>query len=327
MNLGTRIGHRLRLVARSANATGCGAFVALALGMLLSSGCQTDVQEDYRGKQVGEDVVETTTVSTFTCTLLPARSQHPQILVQRHDHVTRLVVPIFERIIVTRPPDATTRDHDQIILVPGEFIRGKPVVHNETLDRGPWSGLPLHIEGTPVVTDADGIVHDQREIIVRLFDSHDLGRVKKTVNICHPEFGTVALGVDREQLLGALGIDFTDPPRSSRDGVTATIQHPARVAPGETFRLTLTIRNTGSLPASPISGRTVARSDWLNGRNFYIGAVPAGESRSFSRSVTVPSECREGAVFGMIGLWDMRLGAMPEHASAVELTVVNASTP
>jgi hypothetical protein len=74
---------------------------------------------------------------------------------------------------------------------------------------------------------------------------------------------------------------------------------------------------------SALIGRTFSRHEWLNGRNFYFGNIPAGEARSFKRWFTAPDSSRLATVYAAVGFWNI-LGPVEGAALPVQLSFAEA---
>lgn len=294
-----------------------------------------------RGKLLRSEVVRTNRRQGFRCRLTPSSGSAPRLLFRRFVHLTLHEVPVYEVLLEYKTPGET--DPSKIVYKPAndEVLRGQESTRVETVDLGPLAEQTFVINGVAFESDADGIVVDEREVILALFD--ELSVRKAILNIVHAELGIIQVAIEREMMqkklfvdpsesnaptndvLEALGIDFTTRRRPDRQGLRFDVSCPKQLRPGETFQMTLEAENTGAEPACCIIGRTVSRHAWLGGRNFYLGSLDPGETRSFTRQFTVPEDSRLSAVFGVIGLWDI-LGAIAEENIPLRCGIGSAGT-
>jgi len=290
----------------------------MAAVLFLAVGCATVEPVVYRGRVVRKEVVRTVHQPSFACSLARSPDSQPHFAVTRHDLVTYHEVPIHEKVLEYKAPDETNRGNIDHKIVPGEFLRGTPTVRNEKVELGGWGNAEFGLNGVPVKTDKSGVFADQTECVLAMFD--DLSRPDASVAVSHAEYGQIVLKVTRDELLASLGVDTESRRRPDRDGLSLTVSCPDVVARGAPFQITLRAKNTGERYACAVTGRTVSRHKWLDGRNFYIGAIGPGEERSFSRTFVAPDDQPGGAVFCAMGVWDV-LGALPDKMAPMKLSV------
>jgi len=287
---------------------------------LFIAGCTNVESTTYRGQVIRKEVLRTEKWEAFSFQLAPSSDGKPRLLVTRQELANYYEVPVYQKVLELKAPDETDREKIRHRAVEGESIRGDPAVRNDKTDLGPWPNEEFRLNGVPVRSDAGGMVVDADEQILALFD--DLSRPKVTVTLSQARIGDVLLEVSREDLLKSLGIQLSDTsaPKGAREGLRLKVDGPARVSPGKTFVLTLQLQNTSATPAAKVMCRTVSRHAWLDGKTFYFGDLGASATRSFSRTFTVPADCRKGQVFGAMGVWDL-LGGIPDKALPLTLTV------
>ena len=300
----------------------CGVLLAVLGFAAVEAGVQPVVR---RGLFVRSDVIKTDHEYGLACELAASADSTPRVLLTKLDHQTVHEASVYQKLL-DRKPDETDRSRKNYEIL-GE-MQGDETVRKATVVVGPCANETFDLNGQAVRTDAQGIVTDEREQILRAFDADDLGKTRTTLQFRHPQLGEATLEVSRNQLLEAFGMahmyaEKNAPLRwwSNRDGLKVKATWPQTVAPGETVTVSVEISNAGDKHSGEICGRTVSRHAWLNGRNFYFGILAPGETRSFSRVLTVPADAIVGEVFGALGLYDHILRAMPEKTVQIRLSV------
>lgn len=69
--------------------------------------------------------------------------------------------------------------------------------------------------------------------------------------------------------------------------------HPHEAKPGEPLKLELKVTNTGKGPLYRFSGRSQSKDSVFDGQLFYLGKIEAGESKSDTLTVTIPSDYKK----------------------------------
>jgi carboxyl-terminal processing protease len=92
--------------------------------------------------------------------------------------------------------------------------------------------------------------------------------------------------------LAELGIQWPDraaPAAGARIELSvATNQPDNKVMPGDTLTVTATARNVGNIAVGRLRAETESKNLWLDNRELIFGALPPGESRSWSFEVKMP---------------------------------------
>jgi carboxyl-terminal processing protease len=91
------------------------------------------------------------------------------------------------------------------------------------------------------------------------------------------------------EALGKLGVDWSQGPATAST-VAVTVVENAPIVAGETWKLTLEARNTGSQPLYRVHGNTRATLGYLSDREFLFGKLAPGESRRFTVDMKVPKD-------------------------------------
>ncbi len=283
-----------------------------------------------RGKFLRMQTLQTTHKPGFKCSLAPSPDSNTNLLFSKYDLVTHYEVKLYETLLEYKAEDESDRSKIEYRLVPGELIRGEKNVRTESIRKGVCANETFLLNNMPIKTDCNGIFEDKSQYILQTFD--DLSRFETTLAITHPDYGHVILEVTRQliprnvthnlkpDILTALGIDFRQCRLAGRDGIKMQVTCPSKAQVGGTFQITLQATNQGAKSLSSILARTVARQNWLGGRNFYIGSLSPGETRIFTRTFRVPEDKSPGNIFLALGLWDI-FGAMPEKAIPLKIAV------
>jgi hypothetical protein len=129
--------------------------------------------------------------------------------------------------------------------------------------------------------------------------------------------------VVQTDILVSLGVDFEPLTAVGRDKLRVKVTLPESISPGRDITIRVQASNGGARSVSCLVGRLFSRHSWLSGINFYLGNIPAGETREFERRVQVPADAAAGGVFGVVGFWDL-LGTAKEAAQAVSSRIVPA---
>ena len=289
-----------------------------------------------RGRFLRSEKLRTEHDEGFTCAVAPAGDSRPRLRFRKHDILSHHEVNIHEVVMEIKAPDEMDRSKIRYEVVPEETMRGDQTVNTERRELGPAAHELFVVDGHQMRTDADGIAVDREGFLWRLFD--DLAVMRHDLTINHAQLGRVVFRVRRElvrkeargsapggalaadDILQGLGLDFTQKRRPGRDGIQVALTYPDRVVPGQRFSITLQVGNEGEKDLSSVIGRIIGRHAWIGGRNFYIGSLSPGTTRSFAREFTVPENARLGDVFAVLGMWDI-LGDISSENIAMRLTV------
>jgi len=276
-----------------------------------------------RGIFIRNELLGIDHAKSFTCELVSTNTSQPRILVTALDQRTYREAPIYQKLI-DRTPEELDRSKKRYELI-GE-IRGTTTTREETVPAGPWANEPFRFNGIPVRTDTDGVFADSRDWILARFDRDDLGKTAARASIVHARLGEFILEIDRNDFLAAFGVAHMYDPGNAKlpgwdryDRLAVRALYPESVEPGGAFRITLEVENPGKRHTGEIVGRALARSNWLAGKNFYIGILGPGAKRSFTRTFHVPENAAPGTYYAVLGLYDHILRNMPEKNPKLRL--------
>jgi carboxyl-terminal processing protease len=91
------------------------------------------------------------------------------------------------------------------------------------------------------------------------------------------------------EALGKLGVDWSKGSGAASTLAVSVVENTPIVA-GETWKLTLEAKNTGSQPLHRVHGNTRATLGYLSDREFLFGRLAPGESKRFTVDMKVPKE-------------------------------------
>jgi carboxyl-terminal processing protease len=103
---------------------------------------------------------------------------------------------------------------------------------------------------------------------------------------------TVAAAEDKRvgEALRVLGIDWTPGAAATAPQVALKVVDESPLLAGESWKLTLEAKNTGSEPLFQVRGNTRATLGYLSDREFLFGKLAPGESKRFTLQIKAPKE-------------------------------------
>ena len=244
-------------------------------------------------------------------------------------------VKVFETVvdtINTNQSDGNLRDYRNLLVVPDEFIKDDRSTREETVYGGPFKNTPFIIDGIPVVTDANGLVKDSKQIWLAKFD--DLSTNSQTITVEHADYGKKEVMLTRFLLrpqepiqpdfkkndknstldvLEAMGHDFTVTSNTTLAAIDFKCDVPDKCVFGDVFSITVEATNNTDKTCGNLFFCTFSRDNWLDGRLFYIGNLKPGEKKSFTRLFKVPNDLKTDQSNLVISSWDTNK-AHPEAA-------------
>lgn len=244
-------------------------------------------------------------------------------LIQRTIHEIKVYEMVLDN--VNNAQSKNTLDFNAIAptVVPNEFAKEDPSVRKETLNAGPFKNAKFIIEGEEVMTDKEGQAFITRQTILEKFDDFMLNTLDITIS--HAEAGEQKLTLSRYlfmkdeditpdykrlnpqatlDILEGLGLNFKQDGRPGRTTLSIKCIHPDTCKPNAILPIKVIVTNTGKALAGNLLLSTFSRENWIDGKLFYIGALLPGETRSFTRSITVPETLSAGKTCIAISAWD-----------------------
>jgi hypothetical protein len=242
----------------------------------------------------------------------------------RFDRLDRQVIferPVHEKIRVTRM-DQVSRGISEVVH--GEFMVGTMTHREEVVRLGPLPGAAFSYLGTSSVTNDQGLLIDRAQKVLALFEDR---REKEAIIVFESdEHGRCQYQLERPLLDEKLGIHFGRARgQMCPEALTISQRWDRRVYnPGMTAELEITASNSGrECTVFQLQALSMSRHPWLDGRMFYFGDIPAGETRTFRRVFVIPESAAAGIHFQRIGLKDIS-GRKPQLS--VTLTIKKEQT-
>lgn len=302
----------------------------LATGLLLS-GCATSRPTVQRGSLLRTVVEDLKSENLFEVVIPPGPSPCPHLQVFTFERVQCRNLEYYQKVLEYRADGE--RDPSKVRREPltGQDLEVRGEARVEVRNRRPMALHAITVNGVQTTLDANGYFYDRQERFLSQFDGKPpADNAALEFAVVHPTRGTQTLSLTRRQLQENLGLSLEIPKNVSGDDLLLTTAlKPEAPKPGEAVQITLTVTNTGRLPAARVEGRLFSRHGWLSGHYFYIGTLAAGQARSFTRTVTVPAAAGRAEArgfFAEIAVWDTslrdKLGTLPHRAVPLHLVPV-----
>lgn len=295
----------------------------LAAGMVsvLLAGCQSDPPEVFPGHTLRTERVREERRPYLVVAAKGAEDQEHfvwQMDVWEAVHVHER--PIHQKMHVYANPDDVNREHYRYEPVPGEEMPGDVQVRIEKRHVGPLAEARVRCLGGTYTTSADGLLRVDAEAVLQPFDDPRRDAIQCRLQTRSHE--TVEQTITRQDMLTAMGIDGRRSPgaRSDASGLELSLEAPETVPPGQRVPLTIKGTNNSRGAVYEVRARAFANHKWLDGKTFYLGTIQAGETRGFTRYVTVPPGAEAETLFAQVGVRHAE-GPLKEKALRLILTV------
>lgn len=252
--------------------------------------------------------------------------------------------PVYETLLRRFIPDDNgVRGFYEYKPIAGEFSLGEETTRAEIVPDGPLAFKTVEVNSLTLTTDANGVIQDpagdldlfaavdalNRRTAAFMISAEGFPPIEFVVFRTMPqrkEFDQKRLDEpDDQDLLIVCGLDFRQSQHEpEQSGLNATLLLPAGesiVRAGELFPLTVRVENRGQRATSCLLGRIFSRLPELNGKLFFFGAVPPGETREFTRLFKVNADNRISNIFAEVRFedsWSTLKLALP-----VELTLLH----
>ncbi len=275
------------------------------------NGHAEEISQVYPGKLLNKDLISTESDPVIDLKFKGTENGFLAFKFRHLDRVTIKEIPIFEKLVLVRIKGANNEPGEQR-LVPDEFIHGDIIVREEIIDNGPVASEDFMYLGVTTRTDLKGILLDDREKILSLFE--DLQHQSSTLQFANKRLGIQELTLTRAQIYQELGIFYESRINSREENLSiGGVLDQATYAPGDTAKLSVSARNEGDEGVVyRVLARSVSRWEWLDGKMFYLGDINAGEKKLFSRFFPIPDDTAEGDYYLRIG-GNEYSGAKPQH--------------
>ncbi len=295
--------------------------------LLAAAAVYSDDGAKRRGKYLRTEVRSTEATEGYSVRLVENKTSFLSFEFRRvltlKIHEVRMYETVMEKVTPNSGEGITQRGAVDYVVVPGELFEGEHSERIEKKDDGPLKLEIFTFGGKTYYTDESGIWIDQTQEIIAMFDN--MRAREETLKFTHKEYGDFSLVLTRnmirrqkavmpggkdipqEDMLEALGMDFTQLKLSSPDGVVLKVVYKNKAAPGEIVAVTFEAKNNGMRSVSNMMGRSFSSVPSLDGKLFYFGMIPPGQKRSFSRLLAVPQV--KGPCYVKVAFWNL-FGAM-----------------
>lgn len=292
-----------------------------------------------RGKYVRTDVVDTEKTEVFAVRLKKCEGAFLQFEFRKRLklklHEVRMYETIEEIVHLNNGGDGitpTASSEYRIIL--GEFMEGEHSERIEYKDDGPLKLEAFKLNDQTYSTDINGIWIDDDQTVLSMFD--DLRSKPVELVFSHQKYGTANIILSRNiiareaevmpgveapeqgDVLEKLGMNFTQLRQSVSDGLSVNVIAPSLARPGEIVPVTVEVKNSGLRSCSNLIGRSFSSVSGMEGKLFYYGVVLPGQTRTFSRLMTVQPGA--GICFCRVGFWSGQ-GALPKVYASFSIKV------
>ena len=291
-----------------------------------------------RGKYLRTEVRGTEATEGYEVNIVESKTSFPQFVFKRiltlKLHEIRLYETVLETVTENRGEGITPRGTVDYVVIPGEIFEGEESDRIERRYDGVLKFALFTLNGKAYTTDENGIWTDDGQIVLSAFDEMRTKSIK--LLFTHKEYGEATVNVTRNlikrekivtpgvevqpegDLLEALGMDFTQLKQSSDDGISIKVTCKEKAAPNETIAVTFEVRNNGMRSVSNLIGRSFSSVAGLDGKLFYFGMIAPGQTRSFSRLMTVSSG--KGPCYCKVAFWNVH-GAIKNIATDLCINV------
>ncbi|MCQ2403288.1 MAG: hypothetical protein MJ202_06135 [Lentisphaeria bacterium] len=257
--------------------------------------------------------------------LIPAiaivgENRQPALQLKRLEVRTITEVRLYETLLRTFTPgqdnDHGTFDYQHLDDEIWEGESSQRVVSHEA---GPLKDAEVFVNGEKLRTDANGVILDPENKLAILEKFDDLGKRSIEFLVEVQDYPAVSFPMtrtmpqrrdydikridedDAHEMLLAYGMDFRLSKRQpEQDALKCSVSLPkdfAYAEAGKAFPVTITVTNEGQVQTSCLLARSFSRVPGLAGRLFYFGAIQPGETRSFTRLLTVDAAERSNTAF------------------------------
>lgn len=237
-------------------------------------------------------------------------NRQPAFVLKKVEHKTLTEVRIYEALLRIFTPGKDenhgTYDYERL---DGETWEGESNQRIVTQDAGPLADTDVMINSVLLKTDSNGVVNDTENVLDLLGKFDDLSTRQFDFILDVPGFEPIEISLRRTmpqrrlsdemrieedekyELLLVYGLDFAlskKKPEQEALQCTATLPKDfAFATAGKFFPLTVTVKNSGETQTSCLIARSFSRIPGLNGKLFYFGAIQPGETKSFTRLLSV----------------------------------------
>jgi len=290
-----------------------------AVAVLVTPGCTNYRATDYPGSVIRYEFIRRESEDHLRIDPITVVGQDLALHLTHHRTSTIHERPIHQKVKVYRVEGDMTPGKEYYEPVPGEIIVGRDTSRVERSSLGDLSNEPITVDGVECRSDREGMWIDRDHSLLSRFD--DMSVTEVAFELRHKRMGGETIRLTRIELLQLIGGVSNSARDVGRDGLQVKVDLPDQVKPGETFDVLVRAENRGPKYTNNLTGRTFSRHAWLDGRNFYLGDLEAGQSRQFLRRFTVPEDCAPGKVYVALGMSDT-LGVVEEMQARLALRVV-----
>ena len=306
---------------------------SLALPFILLIGfladpCMAADRIKRKGRFLHTEIENFEDVTSFSVVLVP--NTHDDNLkfkftrlIKRTIHEIKVYEMVLDNVNNAKDNETLEFNPQKLTVIPDEFAKEDPSVREEILNVGPFKNTKFIIEGEEVTTDKEGFAYITQQTILNRFDDFMLNTLDITIS--HAEGGEQKLTLSRLlfmpeeditpaykklnpqatlDILEGLGLNFKHTGRAGRTTLAITCDLPETITKNAALTIKVTVTNTGKALAGNLILSTFSRESWIDGKLFYIGALAPGETRSFSRVITVPESFPTSKTHVAISAWD-----------------------
>ena len=260
------------------------------------------------------------------CLSIDSEDNQPVLILQKCQITSLTEVRIYESMLRVFVKDEDGRGYFDYRKLPDSPWEGESNVRRtETVD-GVIANARVIVDDIPCHTDDKGkVIADHGRLdLLAFFDAIDCrlqtilircpGLPAKSFSIYRTMPQRAAFDEKRleeppeQDVLVAYKLDFRQPnTKPEQEGLVCQVILPedfAYATAGKPFPVRVLVKNNGTADTSCLIARLFSRIEGVDGKLFYFGAVKAGESKEFTRYLTIPNAVRTGKVYAELHFSD-----------------------